>query len=74
MPSLTKTDNEDYALDGRGVLVNTNKSEYELYIAKRNAMKTQSDEIQSVKEEINSVRNELSEIKTLLSLLIQGNK
>lgn len=75
MSSLTPSDEKDYALDGRGVVVNTNRAAYEEYMNKKKIMEAKDGEIEAFRQEINNVKNELSQIQNLLKqLLAQGNK
>ena len=47
-------------------IVNTNKSEYEIYMARIKARNKQGDEIRSAVKEINNLKAELREIKDLI--------
>jgi hypothetical protein len=47
-------------------IVNTNKSEYDIYMARIKARNKQGDEIRSAVKEINNLKAELREIKDLL--------
>ena len=47
-------------------IVNTNKSEYDMYMARIKARNKQGDEIRSAVKEINNLKTELREIKDLL--------
>ena len=52
-------------------IVNTNRSEYQLYMARVRAREQQSDEIRSAVKEINNLKAELREIKSLLQEVIK---
>ena len=47
-------------------IVNTNRSEYQVYMARIRAREKQGDEIRSAVKEINNLKAELREIKSLL--------
>ncbi len=47
-------------------IVNTNKSEYQMYMARIRAREKQGDEIRNAVKEINTLKAELREIKNLL--------
>jgi hypothetical protein len=47
-------------------IVNTNKSEYQVYMARVRAREKQGDEIRNAVKEINTLKAELREIKNLL--------
>ena len=47
-------------------IVNTNKSEYSLYMARIRAREKQGDDIRNAVKEINTLKAELREIKSLL--------
>ena len=51
-------------------IINTNKKQYEEYVARRDAARRQKEQIERQAEEINNVKNELSEIKELLLTLL----
>ena len=47
-------------------IINTNKSDYQIYMARIKAREKQGDEIRSAVKEINNLKAELYEIKNLL--------
>ena len=47
-------------------IVNTNRSEYQMYMARIRAREKQGDEIRNAVKEINTLKAELREIKSLL--------
>ena len=47
-------------------IVNTNKTEYQVYMSRIKAREKQGDEIRSAVKEINSLKAELREIKNLI--------
>jgi hypothetical protein len=52
-------------------IVNTNKSEYDIYMKRKRVREQQSDEIRSTIKEINILKQELFEIKNLLKEVIK---
>ena len=52
-------------------IVNTNRSEYQLYMAIIKSREKQGDEIRSAVKEINNLKAELREIKSLLQEVIK---
>ena len=54
-------------------IVNTNTSEYDLYIQRRNSMQTQNELLLKHEEDINTIKEDLHEIKQLLLQSIKGN-
>jgi hypothetical protein len=52
-------------------IVNTNRSEYQLYMARIKSREKQGDEIRSAVKEINNLKAELREIKSLLQEVIK---
>jgi len=54
-----------------GAIINTNVSEYQLYMARRETRKSQADQIKNACREINSIKNELKEIRNLVLELVK---
>ena len=52
-------------------IVNTNKSEYQVYMARIRAREKQGDEIRNAVKEINTLKAELREIKSLLVKVLE---
>ena len=52
-------------------IVNTNKSEYKMYMARIRAREQQGDEIRNAVKEINTLKAELREIKNLIKEVIK---
>ena len=52
-------------------IVNTNVSEYQLYMQRRKAREKQSDELRNAVKEINNLKNEIREIKNLVKEVIK---
>ena len=54
-------------------IVNTNQSDYDEYIARRDAsIKAKNTEV-SMKEDLDNLKGEINEIKSLLKELVRGN-
>ena len=51
-------------------IVNTNTSEYTLYMERRKVRNHQGDEIRSAVKEINTLKTELKEIKKLIKEIV----
>ena len=54
-------------------IVNTNKSEYDEYIARRKLKQSEKQKVENIERDISTLRNEISEIKDLLRSLVNGN-
>ena len=54
-------------------IVNTNKNEYQMYMARIRARERHGDEIRSAVKEINTLKSELREIKNLLKEVTKNN-
>lgn len=52
-------------------IVNTDSSEYENYLKRRNANLKKTAEIDELKNEVNIIKNDLSEMKHLLETFIK---
>ena len=55
-------------------IVNTNVTDYEKYMARIRARKTQTDQIQDACREINSIKAEMFEIKELLKGMTKNGR
>ena len=53
-------------------IVNTNKNEYKMYMARVRAREQQGDEIRNAVKEINNLKAELREIKNLIKEVINN--
>tara|TARA_Y100000389_G_scaffold41087_1_gene35695 strand:+ start:4525 stop:4749 length:225 start_codon:yes stop_codon:yes gene_type:complete len=53
-------------------IINTNASEYQLYMARISQRKSQSDQIKGACREINNLKKELLEIKSLIKEVIKS--
>ena len=54
-------------------IVNTNMTEYQQYISRRNTKNEENQKIQSLEEDVASMKGDLDEIKSLLRSLINGS-
>ncbi len=54
-------------------IINTNKSEHDEYIARRDAAKKAKDNELTMKEDLDNLKGEINEIKSLLKELVHGN-
>lgn len=54
-----------------GAILNTNRTEYENYVARRDQLKKQKELSTAQTDEINNIKNELAEIKQMLKALIR---
>lgn len=55
-------------------IINTNTSEYQEYISRKNTKQNEEQKIQSIEEDVAMMKDDLNEIKTLLRSLINGSK
>ena len=54
-------------------IMNTNKSEYDEYIARRDAATKSKENEVIMKEDLDNLKGEINEIKSLLKELVHGN-
>ena len=52
-------------------IVNTNKSEYQLYLQRRKNREKQSDELRGAVKEINNLKKDIREIKELIKEIVK---
>lgn len=57
-----------------GAVINTNRTEYENFMAKRTAEKSLKEQIKKNSEEISELKSDISEIKQLLVSLINKDQ
>ena len=71
--SLIKIENyENLVKDTKsGAIVNTNKSEFQLYMKRRQERNKNGDKLRNACKEINNLKSELREIKSLLVKVIE---
>ena len=56
---------------GSNAIVNTNVSEYQMYMKRVKSREQQGDKLRSVCKEINTLKTELREIKNLLKEIVK---
>jgi hypothetical protein len=54
-------------------IVNTNRTEYQLYMKRVQARESQGDQIRTAVKDINNLKTDLREIKGLLKEIINGS-
>ena len=54
-------------------IINTNQSDYDEYIARREAANKAKESEFSMKEDLDNLKGEINEIKSLLKELVNGN-
>ena len=52
-------------------IINTNQSEYQLYMKRVKVREKQSDELRGAVKEINNLKNELLEIKQMINEIVK---
>lgn len=55
-------------------IVNSNMSEYENYIKRRESKSKENKKVQNLEQDVASMKDDLDEIKSLLRSLINGNE
>ena len=54
-------------------IINTNKSEYEQYLARKKQKQSEVNKVDNLERDISTLRNEITEIKDMLRSLVNGN-
>ena len=54
-------------------IVNTNKSQYDEYIARRESVEKEKEKSSNMEEDLANLKGEINEIKSLLKELVNGN-
>jgi hypothetical protein len=57
-----------------GAVINTNRTEYENYLQRRNAEKDLKDQIKNNSDKIEKIESDVTEIKEMLAMLIKGKQ
>ncbi len=52
-------------------IINTNMSEYQEYISRKNIKNNEQQKVQTIEEEVYNIKNDISEIKSLLKELLK---
>jgi len=55
-------------------IINTNMSEYQEYVSRRNAKSEENQKVQNIEEELASMKDDIDEIKNLLRSLVNGSR
>jgi len=55
-------------------IVNTNMSEYQEYVSRRNAKSEENQKVQNLEEELGTIKDDINEIKFLLKELLNGSR
>ena len=54
-------------------IVNTNMSEYQEYVSRRNAKNEENQKVQNLEKDLANMKEDLDEIKNLLRSLLNGS-
>ena len=54
-------------------IINTNKLEYDEYIARRKQKQNEKQKVDNLERDVSTLRNEITEIKDMLRSLVNGN-
>ena len=54
-------------------IINTNKSEYDEYMARRKLKKSEKNKVDNLERDISTLRDEITEIKDMLRSLVNDN-
>lgn len=54
-------------------IINTNKSEYDEYVARRKQKQNEKNKVENLERDLSTLRNEITEIKDMLRSLVNGN-
>ena len=74
MEFIKVKDNENLIKNTKSnFIVNTNKSEYDEYIARRKLKQSEKQKVENIERDISTLRNEITEIKDMLRSLVNGN-
>jgi hypothetical protein len=57
-----------------GAVINTNRTDYENYLQKRNATKELNQQIKQNADKIEKIESDVTEIKEMLAMLIKGKQ
>ena len=74
MSYIKVKDNENFVRDSKSnCIINTNKSEYDEYLARRKSKQSEKNKVENLERDLSTLRSELDEIKNLLRSLVNGN-
>ena len=68
-----KNNNHLYRDTESNCIINTNKSEYEQYLARKQQKQSEVTKVDNLERDISTLRNEITEIKDMLRSLVNGN-
>ena len=73
--SYIKVKNNDhlYRDTESNCIINTNKSEYKQYLARKQQKQSEVNKVDNLERDISTLRNEITEIKDMLRSLVNGN-
>ena len=54
-------------------IINTNKSEYQQYLARKQQKQNEVSKVENIERDISTLRDEITEIKDMLRSLVNGN-
>tara|TARA_R100001591_G_scaffold84318_1_gene90748 strand:- start:91 stop:312 length:222 start_codon:yes stop_codon:yes gene_type:complete len=73
MSYIKVKDNENLVRDSKSnCIINTNKSEYDEYLARRKSKQSEKNKVENLERDLSTLRSELDEIKNLLRSLVNG--
>ena len=73
MSYIKVKDNENLVRDSKSnCIINTNKSEYDEYLARRKSKQNEKNKVENLEKDMDTLKNELSEIKFLLKEIINA--
>ena len=55
-------------------IINTNMSEYQEYLAKRDKKSEENQKVQNIEEDLANMKSDIDEIKNLLRSLVNGSQ
>lgn len=55
-------------------IINTNMSEYQQYLARRNVKSEENKKLDVLESDVTNIKNDLDEIKNLLRSLVDGSR
>tara|TARA_Y100000816_G_scaffold35779_1_gene22726 strand:- start:111 stop:335 length:225 start_codon:yes stop_codon:yes gene_type:complete len=68
-----KNNNHLYRDTESNCIINTNRSEYEQYLARKQQKQSEVNKVDNLERDISTLRNEITEIKDMLRSLVNGN-
>jgi predicted RNase H-like nuclease (RuvC/YqgF family) len=57
-----------------GAVINTNRTDYENYLQRKNAVKQLNNQIKQNSDKIEKIESDVTEIKEMLAMLIKGKQ